>query len=67
MFFLFQRVILFNSYATSAMCEAGIDIMDMFPMTDSYPDGTYDVVHYRPPASQPMIPVLEDYLDGPLK
>ena len=31
-----------------AMCEAGFDVIDLYPMTDSYPDGTLanDVVHY---------------------
>ncbi|KAK3745500.1 hypothetical protein QZH41_001149 [Actinostola sp. cb2023] len=63
----YQRILLFNAYATSAMCKAGIDIMDMYPITDSYPDSTYDVVHYRPPASQPVVSILEDYLDAALE
>ncbi|XP_031567322.1 uncharacterized protein LOC116302232 [Actinia tenebrosa] len=66
-FCTYQRVILFNAYATSAMCEAGIDIVDMYPITDSYPDGTYDVVHYRPPASQPIVSVFQGYLGPPLQ
>lgn len=47
-----QRVGLFNAYANSAMCEAGIPILDFFPLTDSYPNGTgnsispFDPVHY---------------------
>ncbi|XP_032237149.1 uncharacterized protein LOC116618019 [Nematostella vectensis] len=56
------RVQLFNAYATSAMCKAGIPVVDLYPITDTYPDGTYDVVHYRPPASQPLVPLLVNYL-----
>ena len=35
------------------MCQAGIPILDLFPMTDSYPKGTglqgrpFDAVHYE--------------------
>ena len=61
-FIKLQRVKLFNAYATSAMCKAGIEVVDMFPITDSYPEGTYDVVHYHPPASQPLVALLEEHL-----
>eukprot|EP00795_Rhopilema_esculentum_P002928 gene2928-1170_t len=48
-----QRVILFNAFATSQMCNAGIPILDLFPLTDSYPKGSgiagyqFDAVHYE--------------------
>ncbi|KAK3742221.1 hypothetical protein QZH41_009001 [Actinostola sp. cb2023] len=51
-----QRVLLYNAYATWAMCRAGVQILDVYPMSDSYPWGTgthgsripapNDVVHY---------------------
>ncbi|XP_028403765.1 uncharacterized protein LOC114526376 [Dendronephthya gigantea] len=49
-FLTFSRIILFNAYATSAMCKAGIDVIDVYPMTDSFPPGTVskrDPFHYR--------------------
>lgn len=48
-FLTFQRVLLYNAYATSAMCRAGIDVIDVYPISDSYPAGTIsltDPVHY---------------------
>ncbi|XP_032237148.1 uncharacterized protein LOC5511879 isoform X2 [Nematostella vectensis] len=48
-----QRVLLFNAYASSAMCHAGFDVLDVYPLTDSYPLGTgtperpKDAVHYE--------------------
>ena len=44
---------LFNAYATSRMCAAGIPIFDFFSLTDSYPRGSgiagykSDAVHYE--------------------
>lgn len=31
----------------SAMCQAGIDILDVYHLTASYANGTTDVVHYE--------------------
>ena len=45
--FYFQRVRLFDAYAMSAMCKAGFEILDVFPLTASYMPGTMDIVHYR--------------------
>ena len=48
-FLTFPRVQLYNAYATSAMCRAGIDVIDVYPISDSYPAGTVsesDPVHY---------------------
>ena len=48
-FLTFPRVLLYNAYATSAMCRAGIDVIDVYPIRDSYPAGTVtqtDPVHY---------------------
>lgn len=56
-----QRVAMFSSYAMSAMCEAGFDVIDMYPMTDSYPGGTLDVVHYPNHVFSSMVTMLEKY------
>ena len=29
------------------MCKAGIPVLDVYPMTASYPNGTLDHVHYN--------------------
>ena len=42
-----QRLELFHKYAVSAMCKAGIPVLDVYPMTFSYPNGTRDHVHYN--------------------
>ena len=41
-----QRLELFHKYATNAMCKAGIPVLEVYPMTASYPNGTLDHVHY---------------------
>ena len=70
LFSFFQRVLLYNAYATSAMCAAGIDVLDVYPLTDSYPKGTgyhgdrftvNDVVHYNDSVFWPVENVLENY------
>ena len=62
-FFLIQRVLLFSAYAMSAMCQAGFDVIDVYPMTDSYPGGTLDldVVHYPNKVFVTMETLLEEY------
>lgn len=49
-FLTFPRVLLYNAFATSAMCDAGIDVIDVYPISDAYPEGTLsrsDPVHYK--------------------
>ena len=49
-FLTFPRIILYNAYAMSAMCRAGVNVIDMYHMTDSFPPGTVskrDPVHYE--------------------
>lgn len=59
-----QRVELFNALSTSKMCEAGIDVIDVYPMTYSYPNGTgsrkkyWDAVHYE----AIVFKALEEYI-----
>lgn len=44
---------LYNAYAMDAMCKGGIEVLDVYPLTDSYPGGTgsavspFDPVHYQ--------------------
>lgn len=47
-----QRLELFHKYAVSAMCKAGIPVLDVYPMTASYPNGTLDHVHYSDEAQR---------------
>ena len=50
----FQRVQLFNAYAHAEMCRAGIQVVDVFPLTSSYAKGTYDHVHYPAHVMDPL-------------
>ncbi|XP_031560933.1 uncharacterized protein LOC116296952 [Actinia tenebrosa] len=54
-----QRILLFNAYATWAMCKAGVDVIDVHPITDSYPWGPMDVVHYYGFVTYPLEQRLE--------
>lgn len=64
-----QRLLLYNAYATKAMCDAGFDILDTFPMTDSHPNGTglphkpYDAVHYPISTFVTAAELLERYFE----
>jgi len=70
LFFFFisqQRVLLFNSFATAAMCRANVPVLDVHPLTDSYPYGTgkpsrpKDAVHYQHFVFESAERLLEDY------
>ena len=37
---------LFDAYAMSAMCKAGFEVLDVFPLTTSYEPGPFDGTHY---------------------
>jgi len=45
----------------SAMCQAGFDVVDVYPLTDSYPGGTVDEVHYPNKVFDAMERMLEKY------
>lgn len=72
-----QRIQLYNAYAVWAMCNAGIEILDVFPMSYSFPEGTdgssdrYDAVHYKnivfKPAEQLLYEYFNPYMDKPRK
>lgn len=73
-FVLFQRVKLYNSLATSLMCQAGLEVLDVYPFTRSYPGGTggpevawykeHDIVHFKFHVMKTLDMFLEDYLRG---
>ena len=56
-----QRVALFSAFATSAMCNAGFDVIDIYPVSDGYPNGAVDHVHYEPRAFWALHTLLEKY------
>ena len=58
---LSQRIALFSAFATSAMCEAGFDVVDVYPISDAYPNGTLDHVHYNPRVFWDLETLLEKY------
>ncbi|XP_068704449.1 uncharacterized protein [Montipora foliosa] len=60
-FFTAQRIALFSTFALSAMCEAGFNVVDVFPITDSYPDGALDQVHYSNDVFSALELLLEKY------
>ena len=41
-----HRIRLFNAYANSRLCSVGIDILDVFAVTSSYPKACRDGVHF---------------------
>ncbi|KAL9952516.1 hypothetical protein ACROYT_G039784 [Oculina patagonica] len=65
------RVRLYNAFATSLMCRAGLEVLDVYPFTRSYPGGTggpevahykeHDTVHYKYLVMRPVDLFLEDY------
>ncbi|KAK2561054.1 hypothetical protein P5673_016187 [Acropora cervicornis] len=60
-FFTAPRIALFSAFATSAMCDAGFDVIDVYPVSDAYPNGTLDHAHYEPRAFWDMQTLLEKY------
>ena len=45
----------------SAMCKAGFDVIDVYPLTDSYPRGPIDHVHYAGQVFDMLERMLEQY------
>ena len=64
---LLQRIQLYNAYSTWAMCNAGFEILDVYPMSASYPEGTddsfdkHDAVHFKTAVFKPAEQLLFDY------
>ena len=61
-FLFLQRVQLFNKFATWAMCMAGIPVLDMYPLTATWPHGTQDHIHYSDDVIEPAVLALERFL-----
>jgi hypothetical protein len=65
---------MFNAYATSLMCREGFEILDIFPLSASYPGGTggpnveyfkeHDIVHFKPIVMKPFQDALAEYFMG---
>ena len=56
-FLTYPRVVLYNAYAARAMCRAGLRVLDVYPLSDSYPAGTVsldDPVHYSSQVFRPV-------------
>ena len=49
----------------SAMCQAGFDVLDVFPLTASYEPGALDVVHYKDEVFYTAEVELEKYARTP--
>lgn len=51
------------------MCNAGFEILDVFPMSASYPEGTddssdkYDAVHFKRLVFKPAEQLLHEYFN----
>ena len=58
---LSQRTALFSAFATSSMCNAGFDVIDVYPISDAYPNGALDHVHYNPRVFWDLETLLEKY------
>ncbi|XP_020625642.1 uncharacterized protein LOC110063029 [Orbicella faveolata] len=59
-----HRIQLYNAFANSAMCASGITVLDVYPISDSYPPGTKDGIHYNNEAFNPVIELLERYFSS---
>ncbi|XP_068696464.1 uncharacterized protein [Montipora capricornis] len=56
-----HRIQLYNAFANSAMCENSISLLDVYPVSDSYPPGTKDGIHYKSEVFISVIDLLERY------
>lgn len=56
------RVALFNAYTNSRLCTAGIPILDIYPISASFHEGTRDHVHYHNFVFEPAEDALADYI-----
>jgi len=73
-FLTLPRVKLYNSFATSLMCQAGLEVLDVYPFTRSYPGGTggpevayykeQDIVHFKFHIMKSIDLFIEEYLRG---
>ena len=58
---------LYNAYATWAMCRARFEVLDVYPLSASFPNGTdnshdpFDSVHYKDSVFKPAEEILLEY------
>ena len=57
-----HRISLFNAYSNARLCTAGITILDIFPISASFPEGTKDHVHYHYFVFEPAEDALADFV-----
>ena len=57
-----HRINLFNTYTNRKLCSAGITILDIFPISASFPKGTKDHVHYEYYVFEPVEDILADFV-----
>ena len=46
------------------MCKNNISVLDVYPISDSYPPGTMDGIHYKDEAFYPVIDLLQEYFSS---
>ena len=66
MSFHFQRIQLFNAFANSVMCDAGIPILDVMPLTSSTFHQPEDGIHYENEIFTPIENFLINYFKDDL-
>ncbi|KAL9970244.1 hypothetical protein ACROYT_G022585 [Oculina patagonica] len=59
-----HRIQLYNAFANSAMCASDVRVLDVYAISDSYPPGTKDGIHYNNEAFNPVIELLERYFSS---
>jgi len=57
----YTRAMLFNAYSMATMCKAGVDVIDVFPMTSSYPHKPSDGIHFDMKLFMPVREALHRY------
>ncbi|XP_012555003.1 uncharacterized protein LOC101234683 isoform X1 [Hydra vulgaris] len=56
-----QRALLFNAYSMSAMCRAGIAVVDVFPLTSAIEVKPTDGIHYDVTVFTSLTKILQEY------
>jgi hypothetical protein len=44
------------------MCKAGIQVLDVYPLSAAFNEGTLDYVHYNDTVFYPATQVIENYV-----
>lgn len=57
-----QRNQLFHSFSMDAMCKAGIQVLDVYPLSAAFHQGTLDYVHYNDTVFYPAANVIHNYV-----